>query len=165
MTNSAFVMFQTDAIFGEQAASSSSNGSSPSAALTPCPAGDQGLECRRAEARRSVDCPRGESPSAVTYSDPRATSRFRVFPHCRPTCFIVRGVPLTAAPEYRVAKIARATGFPLFPRSFARAFYARPLGAILSLFAFVEGSPYRCARPAFNFKVRAENARRKSAGA
>ncbi|KAG7211350.1 hypothetical protein KM043_010644 [Ampulex compressa] len=27
---------------------------------TTCPKGDEGLECRRAEARRSVDCPRGD---------------------------------------------------------------------------------------------------------
>ncbi|XP_066601461.1 uncharacterized protein [Prorops nasuta] len=28
--------------------------------FTSCPEGEEGLECRRAEARRSVDCPRGD---------------------------------------------------------------------------------------------------------
>ncbi|OXU21656.1 hypothetical protein TSAR_013346 [Trichomalopsis sarcophagae] len=44
-----------DAIFGEQEPSTSQL-SLPSS----CPSGDEGLECRRAEARRSVDCPRGD---------------------------------------------------------------------------------------------------------
>ncbi|XP_050458555.1 uncharacterized protein LOC126855177 isoform X1 [Cataglyphis hispanica] len=30
------------------------------ASYTSCPMGEEGLECRRAEARRSVDCPRGD---------------------------------------------------------------------------------------------------------
>ncbi|XP_029164047.1 uncharacterized protein LOC114935379 isoform X2 [Nylanderia fulva] len=40
-----------DAILGENTIEAS---------YTSCPMGDEGLECRRAEARRSVDCPRGD---------------------------------------------------------------------------------------------------------
>ncbi|XP_077271734.1 uncharacterized protein LOC143902578 isoform X1 [Temnothorax americanus] len=40
-----------DAILGENTIEAS---------FTSCPMGEEGLECRRAEARRSVDCPRGD---------------------------------------------------------------------------------------------------------
>ncbi|XP_032680801.1 uncharacterized protein LOC116848612 isoform X2 [Odontomachus brunneus] len=40
-----------DAILGENSIETS---------FMSCPMGDEGLECRRAEARRSVDCPRGD---------------------------------------------------------------------------------------------------------
>ncbi|XP_023287875.1 uncharacterized protein LOC105698917 isoform X2 [Orussus abietinus] len=40
---------RTDRIFGENSIEGS---------VTSCPDGDEGLDCRRAEARRSVDCPR-----------------------------------------------------------------------------------------------------------
>ncbi|XP_011139495.1 uncharacterized protein LOC105183223 isoform X1 [Harpegnathos saltator] len=40
-----------DAILGENSIETS---------FTSCPMGEEGLECRRAEARRSVDCPRGD---------------------------------------------------------------------------------------------------------
>ncbi|KAJ8678771.1 hypothetical protein QAD02_014558 [Eretmocerus hayati] len=43
---------QMDEIFGEQEQVRPSSSS--------CPDGEEGLECRRAEARRSVDCPRGD---------------------------------------------------------------------------------------------------------
>ncbi|XP_029674195.1 uncharacterized protein LOC115242221 [Formica exsecta] len=42
---------QIDAILGENTIEAS---------YTNCPMGEEGLECRRAEARRSVDCPRGD---------------------------------------------------------------------------------------------------------
>ncbi|XP_014224637.1 uncharacterized protein LOC106650895 [Trichogramma pretiosum] len=67
---------QIDAIFSEeeseyeinsreqlQAASRFSSQSATTTTKTTttrCPDGEQGLECRRAEARRSVDCPRGD---------------------------------------------------------------------------------------------------------
>lgn len=45
--------FQIDTILGENTIEAS---------YTSCPMGEEGLECRRAEARRSVDCPRGKNP-------------------------------------------------------------------------------------------------------
>ena len=42
-----------NAIFGEDEANQNSQ------PTTKCPDGEEGLECRRSEARRSVDCPRG----------------------------------------------------------------------------------------------------------
>lgn len=44
------MVFQIDEILGENTIEAS---------FTSCPMGEEGLECRRAEARRSVDCPRG----------------------------------------------------------------------------------------------------------
>lgn len=41
---------QIDAILGENTIETS---------FASCPMGEEGLQCRRAEARRSVDCPQG----------------------------------------------------------------------------------------------------------
>ena len=77
--NILFFQFQIDAIFGEEQTSSSASPSSSYAAPSnstsvpsSCPEGDEGLECRRAEARRSVDCPRG---SKALRAFPRFPSR------------------------------------------------------------------------------------------
>ncbi|XP_014211387.1 uncharacterized protein LOC106641464 [Copidosoma floridanum] len=52
---------QIDAIFGEEEPLLlSSQVTGGSGATSTCPVGEEGLECRRAEARRSVDCPRGD---------------------------------------------------------------------------------------------------------
>ncbi|XP_018053580.1 PREDICTED: uncharacterized protein LOC108690685 isoform X1 [Atta colombica] len=50
MSNGVPVL-KIDAILGENTIEAS---------FTSCPMGEEGLECRRAEARRSVDCPRGD---------------------------------------------------------------------------------------------------------
>ena len=42
---------QIDEIYGENSIEES---------FMNCPKGDEGLECRRAEARKSVDCPAGK---------------------------------------------------------------------------------------------------------